>query len=94
MSINRLFKNKIQPNLSTILISSTNDENTTIMKSPVLFALLISSTPICSAIEMDDLFDMSLDQLTKIEITGSTLTSENMRTVPSAVTLFTHEQIK
>jgi len=64
------------------------------MKPPILFSLLVSSTQICSAIEMNDLFDMSLEQLTKIEITGSTLTPENIKTVPSAVTSFTHEQIK
>jgi len=37
---------------------------------------------------------MSLEELTQVEITGSTLTPENINTVPSAVTVFTHQQIE
>lgn len=42
----------------------------------------------------EDLFTISLDELMQIEITGSTLTPKSLRTVPSAVTIFTHQEIK
>jgi outer membrane cobalamin receptor len=43
--------------------------------------------------EEDSLFDLSLDALLEVTITGSTLTPESLRTVPAAVTVFTHKQI-
>jgi outer membrane receptor protein involved in Fe transport len=39
-------------------------------------------------------FALSLEELLQVEVTGSTLTSENIRTVPSAVTVFTHQEIQ
>jgi outer membrane receptor protein involved in Fe transport len=39
-------------------------------------------------------FDLSLEELLQVKVTGSTLTSENIRTVPSAVTVFTHKEIQ
>ncbi len=39
-------------------------------------------------------FTMSLEDLAKVQIIGSTLTEQALKTVPSAVTVFTHEQIK
>ncbi len=42
----------------------------------------------------DDFFSMSLEELMQVEITGSTLTPESLNSVPSAVTVFSHEQIK
>lgn len=41
-----------------------------------------------------DLSDLSLDELFQVEITGSTLTPESLKTVPSAVSLFSHEEIE
>lgn len=37
--------------------------------------------------------DLSLEQLLDVPVTGSTLTEESLRTVPAAVSVFTHEQI-
>lgn len=44
--------------------------------------------------QSDDLFSMSLEELLQVKVTGSTLTQENLLTVPAAVTVFTHEEIK
>ncbi|MEN0036458.1 MAG: TonB-dependent receptor [Cellvibrio sp.] len=40
-----------------------------------------------------DFLEMDLEQLLQVSITGSTLRDEALKTVPSAVTVFTHEQI-
>jgi outer membrane receptor protein involved in Fe transport len=40
-----------------------------------------------------DYLDMDLDQLLQIKVTGSTLRDESLQTVPSAVTVFTRDQI-
>jgi len=37
---------------------------------------------------------MSLEELLQVKVTGSTLTQENLLTVPAAVTVFTYEEIK
>ena len=44
----------------------------------------------------DDLayFDLTLEQLLDVPVTGSTLTKESLKTVPAAVSVFTHEQIE
>ncbi len=42
---------------------------------------------------VDDLFAMSLDELVHYYVTDSTLTPKNIKTVPSAVTVFTHDEI-
>ncbi|MDQ1362927.1 MAG: outer rane receptor for ferrienterochelin and colicin [Pseudomonadota bacterium] len=57
--------------------------------------LLICVCPGSRADEYDltELMRMNLEQLMDITITGSTLSDESIRTVPSAVTVFTHEQI-
>jgi outer membrane receptor for ferrienterochelin and colicin len=44
--------------------------------------------------QSDDLFSMSLEELLQVKVTGSTLTQENLLTVPAAVTVFSHEEIK
>ena len=41
-----------------------------------------------------DYFSLSLEELLKVEVTGPTLTSESLKTVPAAVTIFSHAQIK
>ena len=58
-----------------------------------VFLLCIS--PSLSAEEsMNELLSMSLDELMQVEITSSTLTPESLKTVPSAVSVYTHEEIK
>lgn len=44
--------------------------------------------------QVDDLFSMSLSELVHVKVTGSTLTSEDLLSVPAAVTVFTHTEIK
>ena len=41
----------------------------------------------------EDYLEMELEELLQVNITGSTLRSESLKTVPSAVTVFTYEQI-
>lgn len=41
----------------------------------------------------DSLLELSLEDLMQIKIVSSTLTEKNLRTVPSSVSVFTHEQI-
>ncbi len=61
-------------------------------------SLLICSSQFSSTLHaaenMDNFFSMSLEELMQVEITGSTLTPESLNSVPSAVTVFSHEQIK
>lgn len=58
----------------------------------LIIALLFS--PILYANqEGEDFLSMSLQELLQVEITGSTLTTENIKTVPSAVTVFTYSEI-
>jgi len=69
------------------------------MRQPVLsLSFLICSSQFSSTLYaaeyMDDFFSMSLKELMQVEITGSTLTSETLNSVPSAVTVFSHEQIR
>jgi len=62
------------------------------MLRTLLIALLFS--PILYAHqEGEDFLSMSLQELLQVEITGSTLTTENIKTVPSAVTVFTYNEI-
>jgi len=55
-----------------------------------LFAIM----PPAAAQDTEALFSMSLVELMQVKVTGSTLTPENLKTVPSAVTVFTHEEIR
>ena len=55
--------------------------------------LLIASPDIYAETLTEDFLSMSLEELLQVEITGSTLTSESIKTVPSAVTVFTHDEI-
>ncbi|PCJ31567.1 MAG: hypothetical protein COA90_05790 [Gammaproteobacteria bacterium] len=59
-----------------------------------IISLGLVSVQVMASEAKNDLFSMSLEQLMAVTITGSTLTEENSRTVPSAVTVFTYEQIK
>ena len=42
----------------------------------------------------NDLFNTSLEDLMFIKVSGATLTEQNLKTVPSSVTVFSHEQIQ
>jgi len=69
-----------------------------IVKSILSLSLLVYGSQFSVALHTtehsDDFFSMSLEELMQVEITGSTLTSESYNTVPSAVTVFSHDQIK
>lgn len=60
----------------------------------VLFYLLLSLPQLHAEDDQDYLFSMSFEQLMQLKITGSTLTPEDIRSVPAAVSVFNHEQIK
>jgi len=60
---------------------------------PLVFLLLITP-PLFAQEDMDHLFSMSLEELLQIEITSSTLTPENLKTAPSAVSVYSHDEIK
>ena len=65
--------------------------------SSVIFSLLLAGllppSPSWAAANIDHLFVLSLEELLKIKVTGSTLTPKELKTVPAAVTVFTHKQI-
>lgn len=42
----------------------------------------------------DDILNMSLEELMNIKVTSSTLTDENLQTVPASMTVFTRQQIQ
>ncbi len=56
--------------------------------------LLIICAPLQAEVDLDYYFSLSLEEILKIKVTGSTLTEQSMKTVPSAVTVFHHEEIK
>jgi outer membrane receptor protein involved in Fe transport len=67
------------------------------MSNKLLFTwifLLISHVIPATAMDINQLRQISLEELMQITIVGSTLTDESIKTVPSAVTVFTQEQIK
>lgn len=57
--------------------------------------LLLGLCPfVCAADEVGDLLALPLEDLTKLKLTTSTMAEENLRSVPSAMTVFTHEEIQ
>jgi len=64
------------------------------MKGRLLVFLLFSTTQLSAQEDINEFLSMSLEELLQVEITSATLTPENLKTVPSAVTVFTHEEIK
>jgi len=58
-----------------------------------LISALLVSPIVYAKQEGEDFFSMSLQELLQVEITGSTLTTESIKTVPSAVTVFTYSEI-
>ena len=65
--------------------------NPSIKSIALASGLLVTLT--ASATEVDELFSLSLQELSQVEITGATLTSENIDTVPAAVSVYTYETI-
>jgi len=68
------------------------------MKQPVLVFLLFISSLLVNNLghaqaPLDYLFKMSLEELLKVKVVGATLTPQSLKTVPSAVTIFTHDEI-
>lgn len=61
---------------------------------PVLLAGVVLAWPIQLTAAAPDLFEMSLEELGNITITGSTLTEKKLTDVPAAVTVFTREEIR
>ncbi len=64
------------------------------MKILLAFLLLSITAPVYSQDNLDHLFVMSLEDLLKVKVRGSTLTDESIRDVPGAVSVFTHDQIQ
>jgi len=60
----------------------------------VLLIGLICPGSLLSAEAASDLYSLSLQELTQIKITGSTLTAKALKSVPAAVTVFSHKEIK
>ena len=63
------------------------------MKKTILILPILFTNLLCIATETDSLFTLSLQELTRIDVTGSTLTPKKLKVVPSAVTVFTDEEI-
>lgn len=55
--------------------------------------LLMAKSGFVIASNSADLFNLSLEDLMQVHVVSATLTDKNLRTVPSSVTVFTHEQI-
>lgn len=55
--------------------------------------LLVCGAPLCNADDELAYLNLDLAQLLDVPVTGSTLTEESLKTVPSVVTVFTREQI-
>lgn len=64
------------------------------MQKWLIVVLIVFSHPVNALSESKDFFSMSLEELMQVEITGSTLTPESLRTAPSAVTVFTQQELK
>ncbi len=61
----------------------------------VLLAFLLTIPTVHGEEEtMDELLNMSLDEILEMTITGATRTEQTLKDVPSAVTVFTREQIQ
>ncbi len=56
--------------------------------------LLIFCLPLRAEVNLDHYFALSLEEILKIKVTGSTLTEQSMQTVPAAVSVFNHQEIK
>lgn len=67
------------------------------LRSAALAALLAGGalacpSPVCAA--QQDLFELSLEELSRVTVTGSTLTEKSVRDVPASVTVFTRADLQ
>lgn len=66
-------------------------------RSAALAALLAGSALACPAAvcaAQQDLFELSLEELSQVTVTGSTLTEKSVRDVPASVTVFTRADLQ
>lgn len=60
--------------------------------------LMLITAVLCASLQVyaadGNYLNLELDQLLQIPVTGSTLRDESLKTVPSAVTVFTHDQLE
>jgi len=61
---------------------------------PLLVVIALNPTKLFAEVNLDHLFALSLEELLKVKVIGSTLTEKELKTVPSAVTVFTHREIR
>lgn len=62
--------------------------------TPVIWMLAFCCISVCHADENDIAYlELNLEELLEVPVTGSTLTEESLKTVPSVVTVFTRDQI-
>lgn len=59
-----------------------------------LGTLLLAVTPCLCHAAAQDLFELSLEELSRVTVTGSTLTEKSMRDVPASVTVFTRADLQ
>lgn len=61
----------------------------------LLLSVLLLTLPsaVQAASSSDDFLQLSIEDLMQVQVVSATLTEKNLRTVPSSVTVFTHEQI-
>jgi len=62
------------------------------MKTLLYILMALLNLNAHSESNIDHLFALSLEEILKIKVTGSTLTHESIKTVPAAVTVFHYEQ--
>ena len=60
----------------------------------MIFLIGFTGFATAQGVEIDPLWDLSLEELLNINVTGATLTSESLLSVPAAVTIFTHQEIQ
>lgn len=67
---------------------------TSVICTPVIWMLAFCCISVCHADENDIAYlELNLEELLEVPVTGSTLTEESLKTVPSVVTVFTRDQI-
>ena len=60
----------------------------------LLFVLSLTYLSSAVAETSIDLFEMPLEELMQLHVNSSTLTDKTLRTAPSSITVFTHQQIQ
>lgn len=75
-------------------IMSWTSMNKMLIAIAVLSLFISQQTAAQRKITAEGLSKLSFEELLQVRITGSTLTPKELKTVPSAVTVFTHEEIE